>query len=298
MNNTITIAGATGNLGGRIAAALTKQGAPVRAIVRPGTEDERLAPLRAAGVEIREVDLENVEELTKALEGTSCVISALQGLREVIVDAQSVLLEAAVAAHVPRFIPSDFSVNYNGLQEGDNRNFDLRREFAAILNKAPIAATSIWNGSFSNALTYGGPLLDPKTHTTGYWGAADFPVDYTTMDDAAAFTAAAALDNTTPRDLYIASFQVSAPELAQVATKVLDAPFKAVDMGSLEELSAHNRTERAAHPEGETNLYASWQMTQYTYTMFKVVTPPLDNSRYPYLQWTSVEEVIKPLAQA
>ena len=297
MNNTITIAGATGNLGGRIAAALTKQGAHVRALVRPGTDDERLAPLRAAGVEIREVDLENVEELTKALEGTNCVISALQGLREVIVDAQSVLLEAAVAAHVPRFIPSDFSVNYNSLQEGDNRNFDLRREFAAILNQAPIQATSIWNGAFANALTFGGPLLDPKTHTVGFWGDADFRVDYTTMDDTAAFTAAAALDNAAPRDLYIASFQISAPELAQVATQVLDAPFETADKGTLDALSAHNRAERATHPEGETNLYASWQLSQYNYSMFKVVTPALDNSRYPQLTWTSVEDVLKPLAK-
>ena len=97
-------------------------------------------------------------------------------------------------------------------------------------------------------------------------------------------------------DLYIASFQISAPELAQTASEVLDAPFKTVDMGSLESLSAHNRAERAAHPEGETNLYASWQLSQYNYSMFKVASPPLDNSRYPQLTWTNLREVLATLA--
>ena len=130
---TIALAGATGNLGGLIAAALIEQGAAVRAIVRPGTEPDRLQKLRDAGVEIREGEMSSVENLTDILGGSDCVLSALQGLREVMVDGQSVLLDAAVAAGVPRFIPSDFSVNYNHLERDQNRNFDLRRDFAAIL---------------------------------------------------------------------------------------------------------------------------------------------------------------------
>lgn len=46
----ILLAGATGGLGLRIAMALRKGGAGVRAVVRPGTAPERTAPLRTAGV--------------------------------------------------------------------------------------------------------------------------------------------------------------------------------------------------------------------------------------------------------
>ena len=297
MNNIITIAGATGNLGGRVAAALTKEGVNVRAIVRPGTADDRLAPLREAGVEIREGDMSSVSNLTGALEGSDCVVSALQGLREVIVDAQSVLLEAAVAAKVPRFIPSDYCSDFTRIAIGENRNFDLRHEFRAILDNAPIAATSILNGAFAYILAYGGPIFDAKTHTVGFWDSADIRVDYTTMDDTAAFTAAAARDAETPRLLRIASFQVSARELAQTASDVLQSPFELVDRGSLEALSAHNKAERAAHPEGETDLYASWQLSQYAYSMFKIGFDPIDNARYPQLHWTSAKDVLKPLAK-
>lgn len=73
--------------------------------------------------------MSNKEELTTALIGVSVVVSALQGLRDVIIDTQSNVLQAAVDAGVPRFIPSDYSVDYTALTEGENRNFDLRRVF-------------------------------------------------------------------------------------------------------------------------------------------------------------------------
>ena len=74
------------------------------------------------------------------------------------------------------------------------------------LDKAPIQATSILNGAFAEILTYNIPLLDIKQQQVGYWEDADWKIDFTTMDNTAAFTAAAALDPTTPRFLRIASF--------------------------------------------------------------------------------------------
>jgi hypothetical protein len=40
------------------------------------------------------------------------VVSALQGLRDVIVEMQTVLLYAAIKADAPRFIPSDYSIDF------------------------------------------------------------------------------------------------------------------------------------------------------------------------------------------
>ncbi len=297
MNTRITVAGATGNLGGRIVAALVKQGADVRAIVRPGTAQDKLEKLRQQGVEVVEVEMSSVPDLTRALEGTTCVVSALQGLRDVIVEAQSTLLEAAVAAKVPRFIPSDFCSDLTKSPVGENRNFDLRHEFAERLDKADIQATSILNGAFGEILTYGTPILDFKAKTVGFWGSDGHRVDFTTMDDTAAFTALAALDASTPRHLRIAGIQISPTELAAVAEVVMKTPFQLTDMGSLEGLSAHNKAERAAHPEGENEVFASWQMTQYNYSMFSTQLEPLDNGRYPQLHWTTASDVLSTLAK-
>jgi len=109
---TIVVAGATGNLGRRIARALVERGASVRALVRHGTARDRLERLQELGVATACVNLRNASEATAACSGASCVLSALQGLRDVIVEAQTVLLEGAVKAGVPRFIPSDYSLDF------------------------------------------------------------------------------------------------------------------------------------------------------------------------------------------
>jgi hypothetical protein len=127
----IILAGATGHLGGRIARVLRERDIAVRAIVRPGSANNGLGAVRAWGVELAEAAYDDLDALVRACWGGSCVVSALNGLRDVILDAQTALLEAAVAADVPRFIPSDFAVDFTRLPEGSNRNCDLRREFQA-----------------------------------------------------------------------------------------------------------------------------------------------------------------------
>ncbi|WP_227699207.1 aromatic alcohol reductase [Spirosoma radiotolerans] len=290
---TILIAGATGDLGGRIINALLERGANVRALVRPGTDAAKVAKLEQRGVTIVRADLSDVPGLTQACTGVSCVVSALQGLGDVIIDGQSTLLDAALAAGVPRFIPSDFSSDYTQLPVGYNRNFDLRRSFNQHLDtKAGIAATSILNGAFAELLTYSIPFLDFKKKQIGYWESADWRVDFTTMDNTAAYTAAVALDVSSPRILRIASFQISANELAPIAEDVMHQSFEVVRLGSRDELAAYNQRERTAHPEGEQDVYPNWQRSQYIHSMFSVQNNPLDNDRYPDITWTSVRELL------
>jgi hypothetical protein len=134
----------------------------------------------------------------------------LAGLHEVIVKTQTSLLNAAVTAGVPRFIPSDFSTDFTTMPAGENRNFDLRKEFHSILDQSPIQATSIFNGAFADILRYNTPLFNvPQKIIAYYEGKEDWKIDFTTMDDTAAFTAMAAIDESAPRSLRMASFRVS-----------------------------------------------------------------------------------------
>jgi nucleoside-diphosphate-sugar epimerase len=144
----IVLAGATGNLGGRIARALRERGASVRALVRRGTAQGKLEQLQALGVSIACADLSSEPQVTEACSGASCVVSALQGLRNVIVELQTILLNAAIRAGVPRFIPSDYSIDFTKFPPGENRNLDLHRDFHKRLDEASIAATTIFNGAF------------------------------------------------------------------------------------------------------------------------------------------------------
>lgn len=291
--SSIVLAGATGNLGGRIARALRERGASVRALVRRATTQEKLERLQALGVAVASVDLSSEPQVAEACLGASCVVSALQGLRDVIVELQTILLDAAMKVGVPRFIPSDYSIDFTRFPPGENRNLDLRRDFHERLDKAPILATTIFNGAFADMLTGRMPLILFRLQRVVYWGDADQQMDFTTVDDTAAFTACAALDPSAPRFLRIAGDQLSARELAVVASEVTGKNFRLFRAGSLGTLGVLIKIARLLFP-GEKQLYPAWQGMQYVRNMFdgRAKLQPLDNDRYPGIQWTTARDVL------
>jgi nucleoside-diphosphate-sugar epimerase len=293
MSATVVVAGATGNLGGRIARALLHRGASVTAIVRRGTAPDRLERLQRLGMTIASADLHTASEVTAACSGASCVVSALQGLRDVIVDGQTALLDAAIEAGVPRFIPSDYSIDFTKLPPGQNRNLDLRRDFHRRLDARAISATTILNGAFAELLTGPMPLILFKLGRVLYWGDADQRMDFTTIDDTAAYTASAALDPSTPRFLRIAGDQLSARELAAVVSEVTQREFRLFRAGGLGMLGAIIRVARTVAPR-EQDVFPAWQGMQYMRNMFdgRAKLAPLDNDRYPGIRWTAARDVL------
>jgi len=289
----IVLAGATGDLGFRIAQSLLKRGAVVRALVRPGNTKPEVTSLRDLGAEIVEVDFNSVTALTKACAGAACVVSAVSGLRDVIVNGQKRLLDAAVAAGVSRFIPSDYSIDYTKLSNGSNRNLDLRREFNQRLDQAPIQATSILNGMFTDLLTGQAPVVLFGLKRVLYYGDADQPLDFTTTANTAEFTAAAALDPTTPRYLRVAGEVATVRGLQAAATAATGQPFKLLRVGPLGVLGAMIKVTKALMP-ASNDVFPPWQGMQYLHNMFtgRPKLAPLDNARYANIRWTSVQEVL------
>jgi nucleoside-diphosphate-sugar epimerase len=294
MSKTTTVlAGATGNLGGRIANILLGRDTLLRILVRKGSRRDKVGDFQKRGAEVTEVDFNNVAALTEACAGGACVVSALAGLREVIIDAQTLLLEAAVRAKVPRFIPSDFSIDFTKCADGHNRNLDLRREFHRKLDQAPLVVTSILNGGFTELLAGPAPLILYRFHRVIYWENADQLLDFTTIDNAAEFTAAAALDTSTPRFFRIAGDQINAKRLVDVAGDVTGHRFKLLRAGSIQRLALLTKIIRKLSSQ-ETALYPPWQGMQYFYDMFSgcAKLEPLDNDRYPNIQWTTVKQFL------
>jgi uncharacterized protein YbjT (DUF2867 family) len=290
----IVLAGATGNLGGRVARELRQRGAFVRAIVRPGTSATRLASLREQGIEIVEADLHSRADVVSACKSASCVVSSLLGLEKIMIDAQGALLDAAVEAGVPRFIPSDFAMDFTKITPGLNRNFDLHRAFRDRLLRAPIRSTAVLNGAFMNLLTGEAPLVLFKIKRVLYWGEnPEQKLDFTTMNDTAAYTAEVALDPDAPPILRIAGEQISAADLASTASEVSGKTFRLVRGGSLGRLQKIIRITKALTPSSDAP-FPVWQGMQYLYCMFEGsgLLTPLDNGRYPELRWTAARSVL------
>jgi nucleoside-diphosphate-sugar epimerase len=289
----IVLAGGSGDLGGRIASALAARGAQVRALVRAETSSAKRATLAAQGAQVIVVDENDSTALTDACRNASCVISALNGLRPTIIASQGRLLDAAIAADVPRFIPSDFSLDFTRTRPGANRNMDLRREFMTRIDQADIKATSILNGAFSDLLTGQAPIVLSKPRKILYWGSPDQALDFTTKDDVARYTAAAAFDAGAPRYLRIAGDVVTPRSLADIMTAITGKPFGLWRAGGIGLLSAVINVAKTLAPQPEA-VFSAWQGMQYLRDMSSGdgKLEQLDNDRYGNMHWTSARDVL------
>ncbi len=289
----IVVAGGTGNLGGRIINALLEKGAEVRVLVRSTSDLEKLSHLEQIGAKVLSVDMTNEKEIATACSGARCVVSALAGLQDVVIDAQKVLLNGAILAKVPRFIPSDYSLDFTKFTDGENRNLDLRRAFHQYLDATSIAATTIFNGAFMDMLTNEIPMIIFKKRLVLYWGNADHKMGFTTVDDTARFTANVALDSTTPRYLRIAGDQISPREISEVMHKLSGQKFRLLRTGGLGLLGVLIKIARKIAP-AKTDLYPAWQGMQYMRNMMdeRATLNTVDNNRYADMQWTTVADLL------
>ena len=293
MKKIIVIAGATGDLGGRIVKALLEKNAEVHALVRTSTDVNKINTLKKMGVKVFSIDMSDSKEIAKACEGAFCVVSALAGLRDVIINTQKKLLDGAVMANVPHFIPSDFSIDFTNLEVGQNRNLDLRREFHQYLEEAPIASTTIFNGPFMDLLTGQMPMILDKQKWILYWGNPDQNLDFTTMDDTAEFTANVALDDTAPQYLRIAGDQITPKKMVKVVSEITGKEFSLFRAGGIGLINVIIKTMKFFSP-AEKDLYPIWQGMQYMRDMMegRVKINTYDNDRYEGMNWTSVKELL------
>ena len=292
-NQRIVLAGGTGDLGGRIATALCRRQVAFRALVRAGSSSAMRTGLEAAGGTVLEVDYDDVDALGRACAGASCVVSALNGLEPVMIGMQGNLLDAAIAAGVPRFIPSDYSLDFTKTRPGDNRNLDLRRVFMARIDAARIKATSVLNGAFSDLLMGQAPIVLHKRHKVLYWGNADQEMDFTSKDDVADYVADVALDDAAPRFLRIAGATISPRQLAAIMTGLTGKRFGLWRAGGIGLLSLMIRVAHTLTPRSDA-IFPAWQGIQYLRDMAsgRGKLEPLDNDRYGSRRWTSVRDVL------
>jgi nucleoside-diphosphate-sugar epimerase len=291
MQKTIVLAGATGNLGEQICQELISNGAKVKAIVRHGADTNKLNILANKGVEISQLDFNDFEALKIALIGADCIVSALAGLKDVIIDLQTKIAEAAIAANVPRFIPSDFCTDFTALVPGGNRNLDTRRNFHDYINTQNIKPTSVFNGAFMELITGPMPLILFKQKRILCWGNPNIKMDFTHTKNVAEFTAKAALDDNSPRYLKIAGESITAKETADLITKLSKNEFKMLKLGGISLFNILIKITKIFTPQ-PNELYPPWQGMQYMRDMMegKAAVNKHDNNKYSIANWIGFEK--------
>jgi uncharacterized protein YbjT (DUF2867 family) len=293
MTTSVLVAGATGDLGSRIVRELLLLDTHVRVLTRGGSSRAAEQFADQDRVEVVVADYGDRDALLRALAGVEVVVSAVSGTRSVIVDAQRALLAAAVDAGVQRFVPSDYAADYRSVTPGTNRNFELRREFAADVDAASIRATSVLNGAFADMLTGQAPLVLFDRQRVLFWSSPDQVLDFTTKDDVAWVTARVALDTDAPRVVEVAGDRVTSRELAATMSRLTDRTFRLQWAGTTGLLSAMARTgRRLSSTEDET--FPAWQGMQYFVSMFsgEAELRHVRNDRYGAHDFTSVRDVL------
>lgn len=299
MENTHTsylVAGAAGDLGHRIIDALlrTRSASEIRAGVRggpAGRHGDRAKGWMANGVTVVNMDLDDPLSLKHACAGVGTVISAVQGGPDIIIDGQSRLLDAALAASVGRFVPSDFSENHFLIPEGINPYLDMRRTFGRTVGPSGIGYTHILNGGFMEAVFSSPGLIDADAGTITYWGDDEVPLDFTSMDDVAAWTVAAVEDPAAVNR--IVSVAGDRRTVAQIADDYAAATGKAlrrVRRGSIADGYAELRrmTKAGAHPMAMLPLQYLLPMMSGEGTLRDIA-----NDQYPAVRPASLLDFMK-----
>ncbi|KAF4452596.1 hypothetical protein F53441_4616 [Fusarium austroafricanum] len=98
----VAVVGASGLLGSKVVDSLLSAGFNVTAITR----DESTATFPGS-LTVKRVDITSVESIKEALAGQDAVVSTAT---TAAAGHQKVIIDAAIAARVPRFIPSEFGV--------------------------------------------------------------------------------------------------------------------------------------------------------------------------------------------
>lgn len=295
MATTVFVAGATGNLGSLIVRELIGRGATVRALVREGHADggDRLRDLVAAGqLSLVVGDLnDDPAVLASHLEAIDVIVSAVQGGADVIIDGQTNLIHAAEKAGVNRMIPSDFSVDLHRLDYGDNLFLDMRKKADEAFTGSTVRPTSVLNGGFMEVMLapFMG-IVGLEAGTFSYWGDGGQPMDFTAIPDAAAYTAAAALDDTAAgRTISVAGQVVTMKQLHAEVEKATGRSLQIHELGSTDDLLAEieRRKATATNPYQYVSLQYQWAMVTG-----KGKLHDLNNADYPDITPVTVAEFL------
>jgi len=191
------VVGATGSLGGDIFSRLVKAGKPVRGLVRPSSNPDRVAALRKLGIELATGDLTDPASLDAACRGVTTVYStatAIQSQQEgntmdrVDREGQANLVAAAKKAGVRRFVFISF-------REKSGLDFPLqaaKRATAEALKKSGIPWTILEASVFMEIWL--GPHLgfDVPGGKARVFGSGEKKVSWISYHDVAALAIAAA----------------------------------------------------------------------------------------------------------
>jgi hypothetical protein len=191
----VAIAGLTGKMAQLIAKhLLASPGVKVRGLCRtPSKLPESLTS--NSRLSVFQADANDIEVIRSALKGLNAAICCYLGDADVMIQGQKHMIDACIAENVPRYVASDWSMDFRKLELGQHPFEDPMKHVQAYLEKearSEIKALHILNACFLEA-PWGG-LWNAQSSKFQYWGTGEEKWELTSYDNAAEFTAKAVMD--------------------------------------------------------------------------------------------------------
>ncbi|KDN71227.1 putative NmrA-like family protein [Colletotrichum sublineola] len=231
----VVVVGGSGNLGSHIVDGLLASGFEVTALSRK--ESSATFPPEVA---VKKVDLNSVEEVTEALQGQDAVVSAVGTAGYT---SQKTLADAAVAAKVQRFIPSEFGVHTRELRDTKigsilSPKIQLVDYLIELSEKnSSFTWTGISVGAFFDWRT-GGRLLgfDVKNKTVNIFDSGNVPFSPSTFGLVGKTVAGVLknLESTANKYIKVGSFTTTQRELLKVIEEKTGSTFTVNNVKSSE----------------------------------------------------------------
>ncbi|ETN41055.1 uncharacterized protein HMPREF1541_02990 [Cyphellophora europaea CBS 101466] len=173
----VAIAGASGAVGTHVLQALLNAGFQVTVLTR-----SKKAGAYDASVKVVEVDFTSLESLTAALQNIDAAVSTVAGEA---IPVQGVLIDAAAAAGVKRFIPSEYGscTTHPELQTYPwyEDAFNIRQKLQEKARAGKLTWTVVACGAFREFLFDRGMLLDFAKHEARLYDDGDNRVSSTSL---------------------------------------------------------------------------------------------------------------------
>ncbi|KAF9957681.1 hypothetical protein BGZ72_001538 [Mortierella alpina] len=282
---TTAVAGATGTLGAPVTNALLVAGYKVKVLTRATTSSDALDVYQSKGAHIV-FDAYNGKNLQDALQGVDIVLSTV-GTGADLYNSQVALIDAAKAASVKRFVPSEFGLD--GIRY--TREHDLhpfladKAKLRDYLEKSGLEYTYILNGLFAEYLPIFGFDLKNKTVTTHAPPMTQFSI--TSIADVARFTALV-LSSSHSRNatLRVVSYRATFQEYMRLFEQATGSQWQLV-----QDLGARERIAKSADPAS----LAFADFVAYTHTRYEFDTN--DNAAFAFHP-TPIHEIISAVVQS
>jgi uncharacterized protein YbjT (DUF2867 family) len=205
-SSTILVAGATGFLGSEVCRQLLANNKKVKGLVRVTSDADKVAHLKASGVEIIVGDLKDKSSLEMALQGVSAIISTVSStlsrqegdsIQTVDMEGQNNLIDAAVNAGVSQFVYVSFSS-----MPGQFPLQAAKRSVEKHLTESKLSYTILQPTYFMEVWLSPALGFDYPNANATIYGEGNNKISWIAIQDVAAF-AVASLDNPAARNTII-----------------------------------------------------------------------------------------------